>query len=247
MIIAIAGRHPGRYIYHYNILIFKGLYEKSIFWGVAVTALSILGSCKSNQVLSSSRGPVVGSVPCIERKFVEDREALKEKMEKKAKSSLTNSNVGEESYVRHKELEEAFNQAMIEEEKRLVGTTIGCTTIPTETDENGNDVFDFFVDNVTATFTAHEYGSFTSYVYACDLIAQRDVPWRGSTMVFDVFFTDDDFQELYGTLVQILSLEKPRVQKGDRVPCSFSIRNINTDDPEELQKKCTHVLLRFRP
>jgi hypothetical protein len=216
--------------------------KKSFLFAACAVALAVMSSCKSNQVSPSSRGPVVGNIPCIEWKYVQDREELKQKIEKRAVSGLDDLS---KAYAMQEQLENDFEQARIEEQERLLGTEIPCATIPTLIDENGNEIFDFFVDNCTATFTAHKYDSWTSYMYDCELVAQRDVPWRGPTLFFDVFFTDDDFQEQYGSLLQIIRVNE-RIKKGERVPCYFSIRNIVTEDPVQLQKKGTRVVLKFR-
>lgn len=220
--------------------------KKCFILGVGLLALAIMSSCNSNQVSSSSRGPVLGNVPCLEKKYAEDREELKKKMEKKAQSSLHDlGNLQLEAYEKEQQLEKEFKEAMVEEQKRLLGTEVECSVVSNLVDENGNDVFDFFVDNEKATFVARDYGKYVFYGYECELIAQRDFPGRVSSRMFDVFFFSDDLQEYYGSLLQSLSVDGV-IKKGDRIPCFFSINNIVTDDCEQLQKKCARLLLSFR-
>ena len=217
---------------------------KTHFW-VGIPILAVLVACNPAK---TARNPYLGNVPCLEQQFAEDLQKLEDDYEKKL-SSISNERVYlsvlSEAQQKEEQLKQDFNRKKEEEGQRLIGTTIPCFVVTAVNPEgNGNAVFSFAVDNETATFQATEYTTITAYGYHCDLIAQQDMA-IGSRLLFDVFFVGDDSVQ-YGYLKQVLTLQNPLVKKGDVIPCYFSIYNIATEDPAELQRNCARVLLNFR-
>jgi len=199
---------------------------------------TILCACSSSEK-SFVQNPVVGTLPGIELQYAEAMDQYE--------AELRESNeYTEEAYRKKQQIRDEYAKKLEAEEQRLVGNRITCTTTNSY-DADGNVLFDYFVKDTTAVFTRTDYTGdvkWSSYAYHCELVAQRDF-YQSSSRLFYALFADDNFT-VYGSLLQIHSLTSRQIKKGDIVPCSFSIRNIETENVDELLKNCTRVLLLFK-
>jgi len=220
---------------------------KTHFW-TGIILLATVSSCGGHSSESANWSPYLGNIPYLEHKYVEDMEALDDYYEKKfasTKSEKAAQAVIDEARDKERQLKQDFNDNITEQEVQLLGGTIPCAVIRPSDFKGNGEGFLFTVNGDAALFEPWETSTTFAYMYNCDLIAQQDM-YVGSYIMFDVFFVDDDNAQ-YGYLKQMLPCPKRRIQKGDVVPCHISIRNIGTDDPIELQKKCSRILLSFNP
>lgn len=216
---------------------------------LGILLLATVSSCGGHSSESANWSPYLGNIPYLEHKYAEDSEAVEEYYDKKVSSTKSEKvalSIIDEAEDKLRQLKQEFNDNITEQEVQLLGGTIPCTVIrPSDSEENGESGFLFTVNGDAALFEPFETSTTFAYMYHCDLTAQQDM-YVGSYIMFDVFFVGDDYVQ-YGYLKQMLPCPKRRIQKGDVIPCRISIRNIGTEDPVELQQKCSRILLSFNP